>query len=104
MLQVAKRKPSVKEEDEQLLEQLWLDADAPGAHEEADVVGEKEKIVRTVKCSLITLMDCNPGRLEVTTKHLYFFSDQQERKEAQTCECGGGRVSEVCVGNVSRLS
>ena len=92
MLQLAKRTLSVKEEDEQLLEQLWLDTDAPGAHEEADVVvGEKEKIVRTVKCSLITLMDCNPGRLEVTTKHLYFFSDQQERKEAQTCECWWGR-------------
>lgn len=89
--QVAKRTSSgsVTEEDDQLLEQLWSDADAPGKREEVDPVPEKEKIVRTVKCDLITLMDRNPGRLEVTTKHLYFFSDQQERKEAptQTCEC-----------------
>lgn len=94
MPQVAKRTPSVKEEDEQLLDQLWLDSNTLGAHEEADVVTEKEKIVRAVKCSLVTLMDCNPGRLEVTTKHLYFFSDQQERKETQACECWWGREGE----------
>ena len=84
----------MKEEDEQLLDQLWLDSDTLGAREEADAVTEKEKIVRTVRCSLVTLMDCNPGRLEVTTKHLYFFSDQQERKETQACECWWGREGE----------
>ena len=83
---MAKRTSSVTEEDE-LLEQLWSDADAPGIREDIEVAAEKEKIVRTVKCDLIMLMDRNPGRLEVTTKHLYFFSDQQERKEAQMCEC-----------------
>ena len=34
---------------------------------------------------LITLMERHPGRLEITTKHIYFFSDQHDKKDLPQC-------------------
>ena len=93
----------VSEEDDYLLDQAWSDANSPGVREEG--VGEeapnleKENTVKSVQCSLIMLMGCNPGTLEITTKHVYFSSDNQEKKDSQSCECVCVGVCEcVCVG------
>ena len=93
LAKVTSRKSSLSsEEDDVLLEQLWSDANSPSTRaedlEEQSSSGqnEKEKILKSFKCNLIMLMDCIPGRLDITTKHLYFFSDQQEKKESQTCK------------------
>lgn len=78
------------EEDDYLLDQAWSDANAPGVREEG--VGEeatnleKEKTVKSVQCSLIMLMGNNPGTLEITTRHVYFSCDNQEKKDSQSCE------------------
>ena len=95
LAKVTSRKASLySEEDDILLEQLWSDANSPSTRAE-DVEEqstsnsgqhEKEKILNSFKCKLVMLMDCVPGRLDITTKHLYFFSDQQEKKESQTCK------------------
>lgn len=80
---------SFVDEEDALLEQIWSDASSPGAREEVDEPPkslEKEKTVKSFQCDLITLMDRTPGRLEITTKHLYFSSEQQDKKETQTCE------------------
>jgi hypothetical protein len=97
LAKVTSRKDSVSsEEDDVLLEQFWSDANAPSTRaEDLDEQGgsssvnaqhEKEKILKSFKCDLIMLMDRIPGRLDITTQHLYFFSDHQEKKETQTCK------------------
>ena len=75
---------SLIEEDEYLLDQ----SSAPGAREDGEEIN-KEKTVKSVACSLIMLMDRLPGILEITTKHIYFTCDQQEKKESQSCELIG---------------
>ena len=94
LAKVTSRKSSLSsEEDDVLLEQLWSDANSPSMRAEdleeqssSSNQNEKEKILKSFKCNLIMLMDSIPGRLDITTKHLYFFSDQQEKKESQTCK------------------
>ena len=95
LAKVTSRKDSISsEEDDVLLEQFWSDANAPSTRaedldEQASSVNaqhEKEKILKSFKCDLIMLMDRIPGRLDITTQHLYFFSDQQEKKDAQACK------------------
>ena len=47
----------------------------------------KETVVRTEqRCDLIMLMEKIPGQLEITNKHIYFYPEQQERRESQLCE------------------
>ena len=79
---------SLYEEDEYLLDQ----PSTPGAREDGEEAtkSNKEKTIKSVACSLIMLMDRLPGTLEITTKHIYFTCDQQEKKESQSCEfeCG----------------
>ena len=97
LAKVTSRKDSISssEEDDVLLEQFWSDANAPSTRAEdldeqggasANAQHEKEKILKSFKCDLIMLMDRIPGRLDITTQHLYFFSDHQEKKDAQACK------------------
>ena len=95
LAKVTSRKASLSlEEDDVLLEQFWSDANALSTRAEdldeqlssSNAPHEKEKILKSFKCNLIMLMDCIPGRLDITTQHLYFFSDQQEKKDSQTCK------------------
>ena len=94
LAKVTSRRESLSsDEDDVLLEQLWSDANSPSTRAEeleeqssANSQHEKEKILNSFKCNLIMLMDCIPGRLDITTKHLYFFSDHQEKKESHTCK------------------
>ena len=93
LAKVTSRRESLSlEEDDILLEQLWSDANSPGARAEdlddqpsAGGTNEKERILKSFKCDLIMLMDCIPGRLDITTQHLYFFSDEHEKKDTQHC-------------------
>lgn len=92
LAKVTSRKSSLStEEDDVLLEQLWSDANSPSARaedleEQSSVQQEKEKILKSFKCHLIMLMDSIPGRLDITTRHLYFFSDEQEKRDSQPCK------------------
>lgn len=93
LAKVTSRKSSLSsDEDDVLLEQLWSDANSPSTRAEdleeqasLSTRHEKEKILKSFKCDLVMLMDRIPGRLDITTQHLYFFSDEQEKKESQTC-------------------
>ena len=93
LAKVTSRKESISsEEDDVLLEQFWSDANAPSTRAEdldeqaSNAQPEKEKILKSFKCDLIMLMDRIPGRLDITTQHLYFFSDQEEKKDSQACK------------------
>lgn len=48
---------------------------------EKEEQSQKEKPVLSEDCELITLMDVIPGRLEVTTQHIYFYDGSSEKEE-----------------------
>uniref|UniRef100_A0A8C5J7A1 Neurobeachin-like protein 2 n=1 Tax=Junco hyemalis TaxID=40217 RepID=A0A8C5J7A1_JUNHY len=46
-----------------------------------DEESQKEKLILSEDCELITVIDVIPGRLEVTTQHIYFFDGSIEKEE-----------------------
>ncbi|XP_073782067.1 neurobeachin-like protein 2 isoform X3 [Danio rerio] len=51
--------------------------------EEAEEESQKEKLVLSEDCELITIVAVVPGRLEVTTHHLYFYDGSSEKEETE---------------------
>lgn len=51
--------------------------------DEKDEQSQKEKLILSENCELITVIDVIPGRLEVTTQHLYFFDGSVEKEEGE---------------------
>uniref|UniRef100_A0A8C3U3K4 Neurobeachin-like protein 2 n=1 Tax=Catharus ustulatus TaxID=91951 RepID=A0A8C3U3K4_CATUS len=49
--------------------------------DEKDEESQKEKLILSEDCELITIIDVIPGRLEVTTHHIYFFDGSIEKEE-----------------------
>ncbi|XP_028319544.1 neurobeachin-like protein 1 isoform X2 [Gouania willdenowi] len=62
---------------------LELPEDDPSttAKVEAEDAGQKEKLVLWEDCELVTIVDVVPGRLELTTQHIYFYDSSQEKDE-----------------------
>ncbi|XP_030605793.1 neurobeachin-like protein 2 isoform X4 [Archocentrus centrarchus] len=79
-LAVAKEAKVSDMEDDQLEEEdlLFLDNMAEGEDE-----SQKEKLVLSEECELITIVAVVPGRLEVTTHHLYFYDGSSEKEETE---------------------
>ncbi|XP_069053303.1 neurobeachin-like protein 1 isoform X1 [Lepisosteus oculatus] len=48
---------------------------------ETEEQSQKEKLVISEDCELITVMDVISGRLEVTTQHIYFYDGSVEKEE-----------------------
>uniref|UniRef100_A0A672QFN9 Neurobeachin-like protein 2 n=1 Tax=Sinocyclocheilus grahami TaxID=75366 RepID=A0A672QFN9_SINGR len=48
---------------------------------EEDPAGQKEKLVISEDCELVTVVDVYPGRLELTTQHIYFYDSSTEKEE-----------------------
>uniref|UniRef100_A0A7N6A220 Neurobeachin-like protein 2 n=1 Tax=Anabas testudineus TaxID=64144 RepID=A0A7N6A220_ANATE len=48
---------------------------------EAEDAGQKEKLVLMEDCELVTVVDVVPGRLELTTQHIYFYDSSHEKEE-----------------------
>lgn len=51
--------------------------------DEKEEQDQKEKLVLTEDCELITVIDIIPGRLEVTTQHIYFHDNSVEKEEGE---------------------
>ncbi|XP_010218713.1 PREDICTED: neurobeachin-like protein 1 [Tinamus guttatus] len=49
--------------------------------DEKEEQSQKEKLVLSEDCELITVIDVIPGRLEITTQHIYFFDGSIEKEE-----------------------
>lgn len=45
--------------------------------------GQKEKLILSEDCELVTIVDVVPGRLELTTQHIYFYDSSLEKEEGQ---------------------
>lgn len=64
---------------------------------------QREKLVVSEDCELITTVAVVPGRLEVTTQHVYFYDGSSEKEETEggkgTClgeHREGGRGHNLC--------
>lgn len=57
---------------------------------EAEEAGQKEKLVLWEDCELVTVVDVVPGRLELTTQHIYFYDSSQEKEEGEQMDEGAG--------------
>ncbi|XP_035806510.2 neurobeachin-like protein 2 isoform X2 [Amphiprion ocellaris] len=79
-LAVAKEAKVSDMEDDQLGEEdlIFLDNKVEGEDE-----SQKEKLVLSEDCELITIVAVVPGRLEVTTHHLYFYDGSSEKEETE---------------------
>ncbi|XP_068179302.1 neurobeachin-like protein 2 isoform X1 [Antennarius striatus] len=79
-LAVAKEAKVSDMEDDQLGEEdvVFLDDKVEGEDE-----NQKEKLVLSEDCELITIVAVVPGRLEVTTHHLYFYDGSSEKEETE---------------------
>lgn len=53
--------------------------------------GQKEKLILLEDCELVTIVDVVPGRLELTTQHIYFYDSSQEKEEGEGRAQRGGR-------------
>ncbi|XP_058230531.1 neurobeachin-like protein 2 isoform X2 [Hemibagrus wyckioides] len=80
-LAVAKEAKVSDMEDDQLEEEdlLLLNSQAEEVEEES----QKEKLVLSEDCELITIEAVVMGRLEVTTHHIYFFDASSEKEETE---------------------
>ncbi|XP_044151242.1 neurobeachin-like protein 2 isoform X2 [Bufo gargarizans] len=79
-LSVAKEAKVNEQEDDQLAEEELQNI----SHVEIPQPSQKEKLVISEDCELITIVAVIPGRLEVTTQHIYFYdltSDKEETEE-----------------------
>ncbi|KAG7265442.1 hypothetical protein CRUP_002251 [Coryphaenoides rupestris] len=47
----------------------------------AEEAGQKEKTVLLEDCELVTVVEVVPGRLELTTQHIYFYDGSQDKEE-----------------------
>ncbi|XP_028325774.1 neurobeachin-like protein 2 isoform X2 [Gouania willdenowi] len=79
-LAVAKEAKVSDMEDDQLGDEDLVFLDNKGEGEEES---QKEKLVLSEDCELITIVAVVPGRLEVTTHHLYFYDGNSEKEETE---------------------
>lgn len=54
-----------------------------GCRAETEEASQKEKLVLWEDCELVTVVDVVPGRLELTTQHIYFYDGSQEKEEGE---------------------
>ncbi|XP_060726425.1 neurobeachin-like protein 2 isoform X5 [Tachysurus vachellii] len=80
-LAVAKEAKVSDMEDDQLEEEdlVFMDSQAEEVEEES----QKEKLVLSEDCELITIEAVVMGRLEVTTHHIYFYDASSEKEETE---------------------
>uniref|UniRef100_A0A669Q4A2 Neurobeachin-like protein 2 n=1 Tax=Phasianus colchicus TaxID=9054 RepID=A0A669Q4A2_PHACC len=80
LLEVVKQ-VKVSDLEDDVLELPEEDTATSSNMDEKDEQSQKEKLILSENCELITIIDVIPGRLEVTTQHLYFFDGSIEKDE-----------------------
>uniref|UniRef100_A0A673B8W9 Neurobeachin-like 1 n=1 Tax=Sphaeramia orbicularis TaxID=375764 RepID=A0A673B8W9_9TELE len=80
LLLEAVKQVKVSDLEDDILELPEEDA-ATANNQSAEEAGQKEKLVLWEDCELVTIVDVVPGRLELTTQHIYFYDSSQEKEE-----------------------
>uniref|UniRef100_A0A8C9EZQ3 Neurobeachin like 1 n=1 Tax=Pavo cristatus TaxID=9049 RepID=A0A8C9EZQ3_PAVCR len=83
LLEVVKQ-VKVSDLEDDVLELPEEDTAASSNMDEKDEQSQKEKLILSENCELVTVIDVIPGRLEVTTQHLYFFDGSIEKEEGDS--------------------
>uniref|UniRef100_A0A6Q2Z583 Neurobeachin-like protein 2 n=1 Tax=Esox lucius TaxID=8010 RepID=A0A6Q2Z583_ESOLU len=81
MLLEAVKQVKVSDLEDDILELPEDDPAATNTTGEAEEAGQKEKLVLFEDCELVTQVDVCPGRLELTTQHIYFYDNSTEKEE-----------------------
>ncbi|KAM8904058.1 neurobeachin-like protein 1 isoform 2-T3 [Spinachia spinachia] len=81
LLLEAAKQVKVSDLEDDILELPEDDPTAANNQIEAEEAGQKEKLVLWEDCELVTVVDVVPGRLELTTQHIYFYDSSQEKDE-----------------------
>eukprot|EP00064_Thunnus_orientalis_P017246 superscaffoldBa00003616_g17326 len=81
LLLEAVKQVKVSDLEDDILELPEDDPAAANNQVEAEEAGQKEKLVLWEDCELVTVVDVVPGRLELTTQHIYFYDSSQEKEE-----------------------
>ncbi|XP_062302263.1 neurobeachin-like protein 1 isoform X3 [Osmerus eperlanus] len=81
LLLEAAKQVKVSDLEDDILELPEDDASGNNNQGEAEEAGQKEKMVLFEDCELVTVVDVIPGRLELTTQHIYFYDSSQEKEE-----------------------
>ncbi|KAM4560063.1 neurobeachin-like protein 1 isoform 3-T3 [Odontesthes bonariensis] len=81
LLLEAVKQVKVSDLEDDILELPEDDPAAASNQVEAEDAGQKEKQVLMEDCELVTVVDVVPGRLELTTQHIYFYDISQEKEE-----------------------
>lgn len=50
---------------------------------DTEETSQREKLVLSEDCELVTVVDVINGRLELTTQHIYFYDSSQEKEEGE---------------------
>uniref|UniRef100_A0A8D2LF06 Neurobeachin-like protein 2 n=1 Tax=Varanus komodoensis TaxID=61221 RepID=A0A8D2LF06_VARKO len=79
-LAVAREAKVSELQDDQLAEE---DLSFLDSHVEPKEQSQREKLVISEDCELITIVAVIPGRLEVTTQHIYFYDGSSEKEETE---------------------
>uniref|UniRef100_A0A8C2D421 Neurobeachin-like protein 2 n=1 Tax=Cyprinus carpio TaxID=7962 RepID=A0A8C2D421_CYPCA len=87
LLLEAVKQVKVSDLEDDILELLEEDP-ASANQADSEEAGQKEKLVISEDCELVTVVDVYPGRLELTTQHIYFYDSSAEKEEGE----------EKCVG------
>ncbi|XP_037705448.1 neurobeachin-like protein 2 isoform X3 [Choloepus didactylus] len=75
--------PEELQEDQLGEDELAALAALETAMEGADLHEQREKLVLSAECQLVTVVAVVPGLLEVTTQHVYFYDGSAERVETE---------------------
>uniref|UniRef100_A0A3Q3QH30 Neurobeachin-like protein 2 n=1 Tax=Monopterus albus TaxID=43700 RepID=A0A3Q3QH30_MONAL len=81
LLLEAVKQVKVSDLEDDILELPEDDPAAANNQVEVEEAGQKEKLVLWEDCELVTVVDIVPGRLELTTQHIYFYDSSQEKEE-----------------------
>ncbi|XP_059426100.1 neurobeachin-like protein 1 [Carassius carassius] len=80
LLLEAVKQVKVSDLEDDILEPLEEDP-ASANQADSEEPGQKEKLVISEDCELVTVVDVYPGRLELTTQHIYFYDSSTEKEE-----------------------
>lgn len=70
---------------------------------EGEEESQKEKLVLSEECELITIVAVVPGRLEVTTHHIYFYDVSSDKEETEEGERICLRASDFALSENSKM-
>ncbi|MGH0167376.1 UNVERIFIED_CONTAM: hypothetical protein FKN15_052506 [Acipenser sinensis] len=81
LLLEAVKQVKVSDMEDDMLELPEEDPTASNSLNEIEEQSQKEKLVISEDCDLVTVMDIISGRLEVTTQHIYFYDGSVDKEE-----------------------